>query len=82
MRKLNRRLQRLEESDSDNVSFDMLTVADEPIGRKDIETDTQKFIQVPTPFGMALKQVDADHPHGRTKQQHLEIGNDIAFEVQ
>lgn len=77
-----RRLDKLEENSCRGLSLDGLTVADQPISRESINANSKKYIRVPTPFGMALKQVDADHPHGMTKKEHLEIGNDIAFEAQ
>ncbi|MCW9708092.1 hypothetical protein [Fodinibius salsisoli] len=77
-----RRLDKIEENSCHGLSLDALTIADEPIIREDIATDKQKYIQVPTPFGMGLKPVDDSHPQGMTKQQHLENGNDIAYEVQ
>lgn len=81
MKHLDKRLQRIEGNGSDLSLFDMLTESGEPATRDTIKADNQKYIQVPTPFGMGLKKVPEDHPHGRTKQQHLEIGNDITFEV-
>jgi len=77
-----RRLDKIEENSCRGLSLDMLSVSDKPVSRENIAADDKKYIQIPTPFGLALKKVDDSHPHGRTKQQHLEIGNDIAFEVQ
>lgn len=77
--KLDKRLSELEKQQNETASFDMLSVSDRPITREDIKVGTQKYINVNSPFGMALKPVDEDHTRGMTKKEHLEAGNNISF---
>ncbi|MFH5885503.1 hypothetical protein ACG2F4_14425 [Halalkalibaculum sp. DA3122] len=82
MKSLDRRLEQLENQQNETVSFGMLTISDKPVTRKEIENDTRKYIAVNSPFGMALKPVDEEHPRGMTKKEHLKAGNNISFVIE
>lgn len=68
---------RSKERQSEPSLFEMLTdiTHSEAAASQCNHNENQHFIVIDSPFGQALKPVDAQHPSGLTKKQHALEGN-------